>query len=77
MVSQHAGVHALLVHALHDRAKQFYEHYGFPASPVHPLPLLLRLQQFAIPMKSAHSSCPFTLKEIYRGTKQQSGSAIA
>lgn len=44
LVSQHAGIRALLVHALHDRAKQFYEHYGFQASPVHPLTLLLRLQ---------------------------------
>lgn len=45
LVSQHAGIRALLVHALHDQAKQFYEHYGFQASPVHPMTLLLRLQQ--------------------------------
>lgn len=32
-VSQNAGVRALLVHALNDRARQFYEHYGFQASP--------------------------------------------
>ena len=42
-VSFNAGVRALLVHALHDRAKQFYEHYGFQASPVHPMTLMLRL----------------------------------
>ena len=42
-VSQQAGVRALLVHALHDRAKQFYEHYGFQASPAHPMTLMLRL----------------------------------
>ncbi len=42
-VSQHAGVRALLVHALHDRARQFYEHYGFRASPLHPLTLMLQL----------------------------------
>lgn len=42
-VSQNAGVRALLVHALHDRAKQFYEHYGFQASPQHPMTLMLRL----------------------------------
>ncbi len=42
-VSQHAGVRALLVHALHDRAKAFYEHYGFQASPLHPMTLMLRL----------------------------------
>lgn len=45
LVAQHAGIRAVLVHALHDRAKQFYEHYGFQASPLHPLILLLRLQQ--------------------------------
>jgi GNAT superfamily N-acetyltransferase len=45
LVSQHAGIRALLVHALHDRAKQFYEHYGFQPSAIHPMTLLLRLQQ--------------------------------
>lgn len=42
-VSQHAGVRALFVHALHERAKQFYEHYGFQASALHPMTLMLRL----------------------------------
>lgn len=42
-VSQNAGVRALLVHALHDRAKQFYAYYGFQESPQHPMTLMLRL----------------------------------
>lgn len=42
-VSRNAGVRALLVHALHDRARQFYEHYGFQVSPQNPLTLMLRL----------------------------------
>lgn len=42
-VSQNAGVRALLVHALHDHAKQFYEHYGFQESPQYPMTLMLRL----------------------------------
>jgi GNAT superfamily N-acetyltransferase len=42
-VSQNAGVRALLVHALHEKARQFYEHHGFTPSPVHPLTLMLRL----------------------------------
>ncbi len=42
-VAQSAGVRALLVHALHDRAKEFYEHYGFQVSPIHPLTLMFRL----------------------------------
>ena len=42
-VSQDVGVRALLVHALHDHAKKFYEHYGFQESPQHPMTLMLRL----------------------------------
>ncbi len=42
-VSQDAGVRAILVHALHSRAKQFYEYYGFLESPQHPMTLMLRL----------------------------------
>ncbi|MBI4756853.1 MAG: GNAT family N-acetyltransferase [Betaproteobacteria bacterium] len=43
VVSQNAGVRALLVHALHDSARQFYEHYGFQASSLQPMTLMLRL----------------------------------
>ena len=42
-VSHNAGVRALLVHAFHERAKQFYEHHGFQRSPQHPMTLMLRL----------------------------------
>ena len=42
-VSREAGVRALLVHALHERACAFYQYYGFQVSPVHPLTLMLRL----------------------------------
>lgn len=42
-ISHNAGVRALLVHALDDRAKRFYEHYGFQESPQHPKTLMLRL----------------------------------
>ena len=42
-VSNNAGVRAILVHAIHDRAKQFYERYGFEVSPAHPMTLMLRL----------------------------------
>lgn len=43
IVSQNAGVRALLAHALNDEAKRFYEHYGFQESPLHPMTLMLRL----------------------------------
>ena len=42
-VSHKVGIRALLVHALDDRAKQFYQHYGFQESPQHPMTLMLRL----------------------------------
>jgi GNAT superfamily N-acetyltransferase len=43
VVSENVGVRAILVHALHERAKQFYEHYGFKSSPTHAMMLMLRL----------------------------------
>ena len=49
VVSQNTGVRALLVHALNDRAKQFYEHYGFQESPQHPMTLMLRLNNYKVP----------------------------
>lgn len=42
-VSANAGIRALLVHALSERARQFYLHYGFQASTLHPMTLMLRL----------------------------------
>lgn len=42
-VAQHIGVRALLVHALDERARQFYTHYGFVPSPANPLTLMLPL----------------------------------
>ena len=43
-VAQNAGVRALLVHALNEKARQFYVHYGFRASPIHPMTLMLPLK---------------------------------
>lgn len=43
-VAQNAGVRALAVHALHEHAKRFYEHYGFQSSPLDAMVLLMRLQ---------------------------------
>ena len=48
VVSQNTGVRALLVHTLNDRAKQFYEHYGFQESPQHPMTLMLRLSTIKV-----------------------------
>jgi hypothetical protein len=35
----------MLVHALNDQARQFYEYYGFKAAPSHPMTLMLRMNQ--------------------------------
>jgi GNAT superfamily N-acetyltransferase len=36
-----AGIRAILVHAISEGAKRFYEKYGFVASPVDPLTVML------------------------------------
>ena len=43
-VAQNAGVRALAVHTLHERAKRFYELYGFQSSRLDAMVLLVRLQ---------------------------------
>ncbi len=42
-IAADAGVRAMLVLALGERAKQFYEHYGFQPSAMDPLTLMVRL----------------------------------
>ncbi|MBF0169615.1 MAG: GNAT family N-acetyltransferase [Nitrospinae bacterium] len=42
-VSQNVGVRALLVHALNDSARGFYEHFGFQESPLDRMTLMLPL----------------------------------
>ena len=39
------GVRAILVHALSEEAKRFYEECGFTASPINPLTLMITLQE--------------------------------
>lgn len=40
-------VRGLLLHALNDKARNFHEHYGFRASPVNGMTLMVRLPQLA------------------------------
>lgn len=35
----------MLVHAVNDRARRFYEYYGSKAFPAHAMTLMLRLHQ--------------------------------
>lgn len=45
IVAGNTGVRAILVHALHDQARSFYEHYGFMSSPIDPLTLMMKLNR--------------------------------
>lgn len=40
-----AGIRAILVHALSDNAKRFYERYGFMSSPVDPLTVMITVAE--------------------------------
>ncbi len=42
-VAENVGVRALLVHALNENAKSFYQKYGFKESPVDSMMLFIRL----------------------------------
>ena len=39
------NLRAMLVHALNDRARQFYEYYGFKVTSAHPITLMLLTAQ--------------------------------
>jgi GNAT superfamily N-acetyltransferase len=39
-----AGIRALAAHAKHDRAREFYEHFGFLPSPTDPLHLFVLIK---------------------------------
>ncbi|MGH9574143.1 MAG: GNAT family N-acetyltransferase [Candidatus Acidiferrales bacterium] len=40
-----AGIRAILVHAISEDAKRFYERYGFIVSPVEPMTLMITLTE--------------------------------
>ena len=40
-----AGIRAILVHAISERAKRFYEKWGFVSSPVEPLTLMITVAE--------------------------------
>lgn len=44
VASDIVAVRAVLVHALNEDARQFYMHFGFEPSPVHPLHLMLLMK---------------------------------
>lgn len=44
-----AGIRAILVHAISDQAKHFYEKHGFIPSPVDPMTLMIPIAEAARP----------------------------
>jgi uncharacterized protein (TIGR03435 family) len=43
-----AGIRAIMVHAISEEAKRFYEKYGFVASPVDPMTVMVGVDRFWI-----------------------------
>ena len=43
-LAEEVGIRALVVHALHERARAFYHHHGFSESGLDPLILMLRIR---------------------------------
>jgi hypothetical protein len=39
------GVRVILVHAMSEGAKTFYERFGFRASPIEPMTLMMTVQE--------------------------------
>lgn len=39
------GIRAIMVHAISEEAKRFYQHYGFVVSPVDPLTLMITVAE--------------------------------
>lgn len=39
------GIRGIVVHAISEEAKQFYEHYGFSPSPTQPMTLILSIKK--------------------------------
>lgn len=47
-VAEQAGIRLLLVHAVNDEARSFYEHFGFEASPSDPMNLQLLIKDIRL-----------------------------
>jgi hypothetical protein len=45
--SEIAGIRAILVRAISERARQFYEEWGFVAAPLDPMTLMIAVMEAA------------------------------
>jgi GNAT superfamily N-acetyltransferase len=56
LVADETGIRLLLVHAVNEEAKGFYEHYGFESSPSDPMNLQLLVKDIKATIDTAASS---------------------
>jgi GNAT superfamily N-acetyltransferase len=52
--SESVGIRAILVHAISDAAKTFYERHGFQPSPVDPMMLMIKLADVQRALTGGH-----------------------
>jgi GNAT superfamily N-acetyltransferase len=52
-VAEQAGMRLLLVHALNDETRAFYEHFGFEPSPTDPMNLQLLVKDIQLALNRA------------------------
>jgi GNAT superfamily N-acetyltransferase len=52
-VSEQVGIRLLLVHALNDDARPFYEHFGFEPSPTDPMNLQMIVKDIRASLEAA------------------------
>jgi len=50
IVAEQAGIRALLVHALSDKARSFYQRWGFQESPTNDMTLMITLNEARMAM---------------------------
>jgi GNAT superfamily N-acetyltransferase len=52
-VAEQAGIRLLLVHAVNDEARKFYEHFGFEVSPTDPMNMQLLIKDIRLALDAS------------------------
>lgn len=52
-VADQAGIRLLLVHAVNDEARKFYEHFGFEVSPTDPMNMQLLIKDIRLALDAS------------------------
>lgn len=56
-----AGIHAILVHAISEAAKRFYQSYGFIASPIDPMTVMITLAEARKTLGNKSGKYPYSV----------------